>query len=200
MSLPRSLAVCVVAVGALLSGCGGEDEPREKPQASATEFNDADVAFATEMIQHHAQALTMVDLTLGRPLSPGASQLVEDIRDAQSPEIETMSDWLVAWDEPVPETVRDHANSHGGGHGEGHGEAEMPGMMSPAQMTALEEASDAEFERLWLEMMVEHHEGAVTMAEEQQEAGRYQPALELAEGIETSQQAEIETMEGMLAF
>lgn len=195
--LSRAASVGAVALLALLAGCGGDDDSGSGPEKSSAEFNDADVAFATEMIQHHAQALSMVDLTLGRPLSPGTQQLVEDIRDAQAPEIETMSDWLVSWDEPVPETMRDHANAHG--DGDAQNDADMPGMMSEEQMTELEKASDAAFEDLWLEMMVEHHEGAVTMAEEQQEAGQYDEAVELAEGIATGQQAEIELMEGMLA-
>ncbi|GAB2867124.1 DUF305 domain-containing protein [Nocardioides pacificus] len=202
INLSRAVPLATVAALALLAGCGSGDESSSEPEKSATEFNEADVAFATDMIQHHAQALSMVDLTLGRPLSPETEQLVEDIRNAQAPEIETMSDWLVSWDEPVPETMRDHANAHGDGEGDGDGDGhdtDMPGMMSGEQMTALEKASDAEFEDLWLEMMVEHHEGAVEMAEEQQEDGQYDEAVELAEDIVTGQQAEIEMMEEMLA-
>lgn len=67
------------------------------------------------MIQHHAQALTMVDLTTGRVLDPEIQQLAEGIQLAQGPEIEQMTDSLTEWDQPIPETTHDHANAHGDG-------------------------------------------------------------------------------------
>ena len=79
---------------------------------STTEHNDADVEFASNMLQHHAQALSMVDLTRGRTLDPEVQQLAEQIRDAQAPEIEIFTDWLTDWDEEVPETVRDAMTFH----------------------------------------------------------------------------------------
>lgn len=196
------LPAAVLALALVATGCG-DDDAGSGSSTSTTEHNDADVAFASDMIQHHAQALSMVDLTMGRPLDPEVEALAEDIRAAQSPEIETMSDWLTAWGEEVPPTMRDHSNA---GHDmEGMGESmegmedsEMPGMMSAEDMTALEEASDAQFQAMWLEMMVEHHEGAIEMAEEQQDDGRYRPAVELAGSIIEAQQAEIDTMESML--
>ena len=120
------------------------------------------MAFASDMIPHHAQALVMVDLTLGRDLEPEVAELTEQIRAEQTPQIEQMADLLEDWGEPVPETSRDHANAHGEGRVEQ--DQDMPGMMSPEDMSALEETSGARFEDMWLEMMIEHHEGAVTMA------------------------------------
>jgi uncharacterized protein (DUF305 family) len=159
------------------------------------------------MIQHHAQALAMVDLTVERQLDPEVQALVEAIRAAQAPEIETMSDWLTEWGEPLPATVRDHVNAGddehgGGGHGEDTGDdtgMDMPGMMSDEQMDELEAAPDGEFQDLFLEMMIEHHEGAIEMARTEQDDGRYPNAIALAEKIETSQAAEIETMQGLLS-
>jgi uncharacterized protein (DUF305 family) len=187
-----------------LTACGDDDEPAgdTSAQVSETEHNDADVAFATDMIQHHAQALSMVDLTVDRTLDPEVQQLADAIRAAQGPEIETMSDWLQDWDEEVPETMRDHANA---GHDmEGMGEAmegmdsDMPGMMSSEDFEELETASDADFETMWLEMMIEHHEGAVEMARDQQENGRYAPAVALAGDVIDTQTAEIEQMRSLL--
>ena len=117
-------------------------------KASATEHNDADVTFASDMSTHHAQALSMVDLTLDRPLDPEVQALAEDIRAAQGPEIETMADWLTEWGEEVPATMRDHANA---GHDMGDmsdtmddmGHDDMPGMMTADDMDGLENASDA---------------------------------------------------------
>ena len=180
-----------------VAGCGSEESSDPATSLSATEHNDADVAFATEMIQHHAQALSMVDLTMGRKLDPEVLALSDDIRAAQAPEIETMTDWLTEWGEEIPETVRDHANAGHDMDEMDHGD--MPGMMSADEMDALENASDAEFQDLWLEMMVEHHEGAVEMAEAEEADGRFKPAVELATDIQESQTAEIEKMQGLLS-
>ncbi len=65
------------------------------------------------MIPHHAQAIEMVTLTQGRPLDPAVEDLANQIRDAQAPEVETMVDWLTAWDEQIPETSIDHAKTPG---------------------------------------------------------------------------------------
>ncbi len=182
-----------------LASCGGQDEDAEPATHTAADgqrFNDADVAFATDMVQHHAQALVMVDQTMGRDLDPGLERLAEGIRAAQGPEIETLTGWLTDWDQPIPETVRDHANAHGG-HAEM--DADMPGMMSQEQMDDLAAASDAEFEEMFLTMMIEHHEGAIGMARDEQRDGLHADAVALAEGIESAQAREIETMQRMLS-
>lgn len=192
-----------------LTACGDDATPQV---LSDTEHSAQDVAFAGEMLQHHAQALAMVDLTLERRLEADVAALTEQIRDAQAPEIELMTDWLVAWDEPVPATVRDHSLAGHGDHSpseamaelegreahEGHDTGSMPGMLTSAQLASLEEASDQEFTALWLELMIAHHEGAVEMAQAQQATGTFRPAVELAEEIERSQTVEIETMRGLL--
>lgn len=196
------IAVLASAVALSLTACGGDDdaEPTDVRTAGNGElFNDADVEFATAMIPHHAQALEMVDLTVGRDLSPEVQALAAQIREAQAPEVEQMTDWLTAWEEPVPETSLNHANAEGEGHDmDGMDVDEMPGMMSADEMDELEAAADADFEAMFLEMMIEHHQGAVEMAETEQSDGEYADAIKLAEAIETSQTAEIETMEGLL--
>ena len=185
----RKHAVLVAVLAALLAlaGCGDDEPPNETRTASnGDQFNDADVWFATEMIQHHAQALSMVDLSLGRPLDPRVERLAEDIREAQAPEIEQMTDWLTSWDEPVPATVRDHANAHGGGD------------MEMGELTALEDVPDAGFQDRFLRMMIEHHEGAVAMARTEQADGAFEPAVDLAKEIESSQTEEIQRMQDLL--
>lgn len=192
--LAASLATTLVA-------CGGDEATTTATELSATEHNDTDVAFARDMVQHHAQAVAMVELTRERDLDPEVAQLAEGIRDAQVPEIETFSDWLGEWDEEVPPTMLDHANA---GHGSGDMsetmedmDDAMPGMMSGADMDALQDAG-GDFQTMWLEMMIEHHEGAIEMARTEQQDGRYRPAVELAAEIEESQGAEIETMRDLL--
>ncbi|MBD8870399.1 DUF305 domain-containing protein [Nocardioides donggukensis] len=197
----RRLAALALTIPLVLGAAGcGADEADVQPEAveetapNGDVFNAADVSFATDMIQHHAQALTMVDLTLGRDLDPEVAALMEQIRDAQAPEIEQMTGWLTDWQQPIPETMRDHANSEGGEMEMG----DMPGMMSGEAMADLEASSDADFQGLLLEMMVEHHTGAIQMAESEQTSGTFDPAVELAGQIVTGQQAEIDQMEEML--
>jgi uncharacterized protein (DUF305 family) len=182
-----------------LTACGGQEDeqPSEtRTAANGDTFNDADVAFASDMVQHHAQALQMVDMTLGRDLDPEVVRLTEEIRAAQGPEIETMTDWLTDWDQPIPETSRDHANAHG--EGDMEMDEDMPGMMSPDQMDELMKAPDKAFQDMWLEMMIDHHEGAVEMARTEQADGANAAAIDLAEQIESAQEAEISEMETLL--
>ena len=197
----RTTRTALVSLGLglalVLGACAADDSASDSAaKVSTTEHNDADVSFAIKMIQHHAQALTMVDLTAGRTLDPEVQQLAEDIRAAQTPEIEEMSDWLTSWGEDSPETMRDHTNADGDmGNMEGDDMGEdMPGMMNQDELEELEKASDAEFQDMWLAMMVEHHTGAVQMATTEQEDGQYAPAIDLAGRITDSQTTEIETM------
>lgn len=178
-----------------LTGCADDKEDGSDIPASE-EFNQADVDFATDMIPHHAQAGSMVDLTVGRDLSPEVEGLAEQILTAQTPEIETMVDWLTDWDQPIPATARDHDNAHGDGASDL--KTDMPGMMSHEEMAELEAAPDEDFERMWLEMMIEHHQGAIEMAKTERADGEYPPATDLAATIETTQQDEIDLMEGLL--
>ena len=198
-ALALGLAVAVTA-----TACGSEDNSDTSSQVSTTKHNDADVTFATDMIQHHAQALSMVDMTVGRPLDPEVTKLAEAIREAQGPEIESMTDWLTDWDEKIPATVRDHTNAGHDMDDMDMGDSmdgtsdDMPGMMSADEMAALQDASDAEFQDMWLEMMVKHHEGAVEMAKTEQEDGQYKSAIDLADSIISSQTNEIDTMQALL--
>jgi uncharacterized protein (DUF305 family) len=202
-----AVALAVVASLSLgLTACGGNDtdaNPTAVQTASNGDvFGDADVEFATQMIPHHAQAVQMVAMTQGRRLDPAVRRLAEGIRDAQVPEIEAMTDWLTAWGEEIPPTSIDHAHGDEGMDGMGgmddteHGD--LPGMMKGADMEGLREASDAAFQDTWLTMMIEHHTGAIEMARTEQADGRFADAVALAQRIESSQRAEIDTMEGLL--
>ena len=191
-----SRALSATALGLTLAftaaACGNDTGGGERSaEVSTVEHNDADVAFASEMLQHHAQALTMVDLTKGRDLDPEVQQLADEIRAAQAPEIDTFTGWLTDWNEEVPDTG-DATNSTDAG------EMNMPGMMSNDDMSALENAPDADFQTMWLQMMIEHHTGAVDMAEAETAQGQYKPAIDLAATIAQSQSTEIKTMKNLL--
>ena len=194
---PRALATTLsIALVLALTACGEDTDTGgapapEQTAANGDVYNGADVEFATEMIQHHADALVMVDMTQGRDLPPDVADLTEDIRATQAPEIETMVDWLTAWDEEVPETSRDHVNSHDTGPDDEMG-------MDPDDLSMLEDTDGDAFAQMWLEMMIEHHEGAIEMARAEQEDGTFGDALALAESIESGQTAEIELMEQLL--
>ena len=200
-------ATGAIALALSLAACG-DDGDEDRPAAVETArngdvFNSADVDFATAMIPHHAQALQMALLAQDRPLPAQVRALVDQVQAAQTPEVETMTTWLTDWGKKIPATSMDHANA---GHdmddmddmsGEAPGHA-MPGMMSGEQMEELEKASDAEFPRLWMTMMIEHHEGAITMARKEQADGRFADAIALAKAIVKSQTAEIDAMEALL--
>lgn len=191
--------VSVLSLAACSHDSGHDGSVSSSSIDEAEEFNQADVDFATDMIQHHAQALVMVDLTAGRQLSAELTAIAEQIQMAQAPEIETMVDFLDEWDQPIPETVRDHVN---GGHGDDHGDmaephGDMPGMASGEDLAALAQAEGEEFEQRWIELMIEHHEGAIEMARDVQADGEYPAAIELAAAIESAQQEEIEQMEDL---
>ena len=191
-----------------LSACGGEDMdmgsmPGGSSTTSATatagssapaagEHNAADVDFASGMIPHHAQAVEMADMAIENATNPEVKALAGRIKQAQDPEIETMSGWLTSWGEEVPEAGGGMAGmDHGGGEA-------MGGMMSEQDMTALGEASGSQFDRMWLEMMTAHHEGAVEMARTELAQGSYPQAKDLAQAIIDSQSKEITEMSVLL--
>lgn len=217
--IATALTATVLAAAALTACSSNNDDDRPSSASSvpaSAPFNDADVAFATDMIPHHAQALVMVDMTRGRQLDPQFAKLAQQILDAQGPEIQEMTGWLQDWDQPVPATARDHVHaddpeSEGDGMGgmdgmggDDSGESgddtgtDMPGMMSDQDMSDLEHASDATFEDMWLRMMIAHHEGAIEMARTEVRDGEYADAIALAKSIESSQARQIDRMKAML--
>ncbi len=187
LSVTTATRLSAAILGLLLvSGCSGGDS-----------HNDADVEFATVMVDHHAQAIAMADLTLGRAgLDPRISRLADNIRETQSDEIDSMSGWLESWGEPVPETGFATGDGHAhGGDLPGTGmDTSMPGMMSDAEMSALADAPPTSFGDQWVEMMVAHHRGALAMAEAVVRDGSDPEVRRLAENVAEDQQAEIDRM------
>jgi uncharacterized protein (DUF305 family) len=189
-----------LAVAALaLTGCGagdsGDTRSAQSPIAASEPFNEADAAFTADMIPHHQQALAMVEMTEGRDLDPAFEKLTEDIRDAQAPEIDVMSGWREDWGlEQAGESGRP---GMGSGAMDSDDTGDMGAMMSEDEFASLEKADDADFESMWLRMMIEHHEGAIEMARAEVADGEYQPAVDLAGQVAASQQAEITTMKQM---
>ena len=140
------------------------------------------------MIPHHQQAVDLSALVPDRSTNPEVTKLASDIAAAQGPEIETMKVFLVQWNEN-PDT------NTGSGHG-GHGA--MQGMVDEATMARLESLKGAEFDTLWLQSMIGHHQGAIEMAKAEVANGENVDAKGLANDIITTQQAEIGQMKQML--
>lgn len=164
---------------------------------STADHNEADVAFATDMVEHHAQAIQMANFTIGRDgIDPRIAELAEEIRVEQTQEIDTLSGWLREWGEPVPETgfATGDSHSHESDGYETDAHTDMPGMMSGEEMARLAEAPDAEFGSMWIEMMVAHHEGAITMAEAVQDEGKHDRLVDLAADIESVQRVEVKDL------
>ena len=163
-----------------------------------TEHNDADIAFAAGMVPHHEQAVEMAETALDQAEDPEVVALAETISAAQEPEIRSMEAMLEAWGAEGDDMGGMDMGDDSDGGDDGMAMEGMPGMMSSDEMDALAEAEGAEFDRLWLEMMVEHHEGAVEMATTEVEDGENPQARALAEEIVEAQEAEIAEMRELL--
>jgi uncharacterized protein (DUF305 family) len=202
----RITPAVVVALVAVTAACAGDDGSPAPPTADEAvveaeppaddSFGSVDVDFAQGMIPHHAQALDMADIALDPEMQAGAEviDLATRVRDAQDPEIQMMAGWLDRWGHPMdPDSMMgmDQMDHEAMGHS-------MDGMMSDDQMNELRNARGSEFDRLWLELMIEHHEGAVRMSRQLLDSGESAEARDLAEEIIAAQEAEIDEMRALL--
>ncbi len=159
-------------------------------------FNAGDVTFAQGMIPHHQQAVEMATIALdpARDAGTAVKDLAKRIQGAQDPEIKLMTGWLAEWGQPV--------DGMGGMSMDMDDMADMPGMegmMTAAEMTGLEAATGPAFDKLWLDMMVRHHQGAVTMSKTAETDGKAAVVKELAAKIVSAQEGEIAEMQKLLA-
>ena len=207
ISVPLRTGIAAVALGAAvsLSGCTNNDTAgmpmagdqsmapsSSAPASSSDQFNDADVMFVETMILHHQQAVAMSDIMLSKSgLNSEVRTLAIQIKDAQQPEIDRMRGWLADWGQPT-------MNPSGGGmDGMDHGGGD--GMASAEEMQNLEAADAETGQRLYLQMMIKHHQGAVRMAQDEIASGKNPAAVDLARTIEETQQEEITQMQSLLA-
>lgn len=155
--------------------------------------NSADIAFATMMLPHHAQAIAMADIALKRATDPKVMALAPKIKAAQGPEIRRMAGWLTGWGEPLPGTNDGSNMSDMSGM-----DGQTGGMMSTQETTDLNAATGSSFDRMWLQMMVRHHQGAVDMATVEIAQGANLESKRLAQSIISSQSAEVSEMNSIL--
>lgn len=190
-----SLALTLTACGGSHDAAGGGHSAPSAPAATSAASGAAtaagDIAFAQLMIPHHQQAIDMAVMAQRAATTDEVRQLAEQIRGAQDPEIQMMRGWLTAWGAPMEMDA---------GH-EGHdmGGMSADGMMTADDMDALAAATGPEFDRMWLEMMIAHHEGALTMAQDVLASTKDPQVRDLAQSIIDGQTSEITTMKALLA-
>jgi uncharacterized protein (DUF305 family) len=156
-------------------------------------YSEADVRFMADMIPHHHQALVMSALVAERTGRNEMTELAERISASQEDEIAFMQNWLRERGEDVPDPSAHHAM---------HMAHEMAGMASPEEMAELEAASGPDFDRLFLTLMIDHHQGAITMVDEllETQGSAQDPVFyEFTTDIVNDQESEIERMTAMLA-
>jgi uncharacterized protein (DUF305 family) len=220
--LPQSIAA-VLAAAALLAACSGDSEesssgesqpageqtvnivqpgapgepsrrltPEEAEQIEVPKHTRADVDFMQGMIHHHAQALVMTSMVRDRAASRSLAVLARRIELAQESEIAVMEDWLKARDEETPD-AEDHRNDHGG-------RGLMPGMVGHEALAELAATGGREFDRMFLEYMIRHHQGALTMVSRLRETdGGFEPEIDaFARHVDSDQNIEINRMAGLL--
>ena len=155
----------------LLSGCAASTQ-------SNSEYSSADIAFAEMMIPHHEQAIEMSEIAFLNTTNRDVLQLAQEIKDAQSPEIKLMKSWT-------------------GGKTSTHAGHMMDGMLSQSELSDLREAKEKEFDRLFLEGMIKHHEGAIEMAQDVA-ASNNKDVADLSAAIISAQELEIAKMNELL--
>ncbi|MEV0699220.1 DUF305 domain-containing protein [Saccharopolyspora sp. NPDC050389] len=204
----RFTAALLLAVGAL-AGCATEqasppvvlpgapgDEPQVVASAAPERSTPVDVEadYVRMMIAHHQQAVEMTALSPERVQNPKVRALSERIGGAQGPEIGSMQGWLATrgLDE---QTGHSGHGSHGEHSGQDH--ASMPGMATPEQLEQLKNSRGADFDRLFLQLMIAHHEGALTMATDVLANGLDEQVHAMAQDVLVTQQDEINTMRSL---
>jgi uncharacterized protein (DUF305 family) len=204
----RPIGVSLFAACLLAAGAASADSPIVQPGApgeapreltadeaiaiASTSYSPADVQFMQDMIPHHHQALEMAALVADRTNRQELIDVAGRINASQNDEIEFMQQWLRERGEQVPEPTAHHAM---------HTSHEMAGMATPEQMAELAASQGNDFDRLFLQLMITHHEGAVAMVEEllEQPGAAYDPVLfEFTTEVTNSQSTEIERMNVLL--
>lgn len=191
VTILAALTAGLLLLGACSSSSDEGGSSASTIPASAT-FNATDVGYAQGMIPHHAQAIEMAGLAPDRSTNAKVLELAAAIEAAQGPEIAELQGWLRDWGQKVPPADGDHDMS-------AYPSMTMTGMLSDADMDRLAAATGTEFDRLFLESMILHHEGAVDMAEDEVADGKAPETVGQAERVIRDQTAEITEIEDILA-
>jgi len=184
--------VAALASAVVVSSCSKTEDHSAHASSTTTTtseqvaaHNAHDVTFAQMMIPHHQQAVELAALVPDRSTNPAVVKLAATISGEQQPEITAMKALLVQWDVD-PNAASDHSDMP------------MAGMVDDATMAELQSLKGAEFDTLWLQSMISHHQGAIEMAEGEVAGGQNVDMTKMAENMVTAQQAEIDQMKQML--
>lgn len=162
---------------------------RVRADSARLPYTEADVHFMSMMIGHHAQAVKIAAWAPTHGSNAAVQRLAERVVNAQQDEIITMQQWLADRQKPIP-GINDHVHH------------EMPGMLTAAQLAQLDRARGAEFDRLFLTLMIQHHRGAVAMVKQlfnTTGAAQDQLVFKFASDVQVDQTTEVARMEQMLA-
>jgi uncharacterized protein (DUF305 family) len=185
--------VAALAGAVVVSSCSKAEDPSARSASTAPSsaqvavHNADDAMFAQMMIPHHEQAVELSAMVPDRSTDPAVVKLAATISGEQQPEITAMKALLLQW-EVDPNAAADHS---------GHGMA-MQGMVDDATMAKLQSLKGAEFDTLWLQSMISHHQGAIEMAKAEIANGQTVDMITMAKSMVTAQQAEIDQMKQML--
>jgi uncharacterized protein (DUF305 family) len=209
MTPARGIAGLVVALVLAGSACSAVDHgAAQGPDGSGHEMpvssgappsvatpgaDGVDAGFAYDMSRHHSQAVEMAEMVSGRTTDPDVGVLARDIVLTQQYQIGEMRGWLDGWGLPAT-SLADPMRWMGMDMA-----MAMPGMATDEELAALRDAGPGEVDRLFLELMIRHHEGGVEMAEAAAARATVSYVRALATGIVESQAAEVATMQEMLA-
>jgi uncharacterized protein (DUF305 family) len=196
--MPTSYTVLPLVLGAtlMISACGNRNSSSDagaqgqpSVESAALSLSDVEITFAQGMIAHHEQAIEMAEMALDPHTSAGApvTELAKKISSTQDEEVTLMTGWLNDAGAPLTMDMSD-----------GHDMSSMTGMMSVESMDALASMSGAEFDREWLDMMIEHHEGAIDQASTVLGTATNPDVIALAQDILEAQQTEIDQMRALL--
>lgn len=200
-TLTARVFACLAAL-VLLAGCGGGDAPGEaaggpdEPEAplitgEPAGFNEADIAFATDMVPHHAQAIDLSRTATERSANPEVVRVAQQIVAVAQPELNILNVFLVQWNEN-PE------NGTGAGAGGTAEDTDLPGTVDDATVARLGSLSGPEFDKLWLQSMIEQNRGAIEIANAEIADGANVDAVSIARTIVAGQQAQIAQMTQIL--
>ena len=174
----------------MLTACGGSSDRHGPPSSTdqsseQADHNADDIAFARNMIPHHQQAVQMAQMVPTNTTNPRVIGLANQIITTEAPGIQAFRTFLMQWQD-----VQGH---DAGGQG-----IPMVGMVDQTTMDKLQSLTGAEFDRLWLTSMIDHHRGAIAMAQDEVAHGRNADVIYLARSIIATQQPEIDQMKQML--
>ncbi len=185
---PRRAWILLVVLP--LAACGTAPAPQgPAPMATSSQFNPSDVMFLQMLIAHHGPAEQMLEVAKARAKRPDLKDLAQAVSKTQADETRAMSDWLKLWNQPIAVDSNPDAHAHHGG-------------LAPSydtQINALKDASDADFDRVFLNLFIGYQQRALELARFEIRAGSNALAVELAGRVEKSRQGQIDLMTGYAA-